>query len=90
MYHTLVSVMLLTSEDPAGACLDAATSNFCRNERCRKLYNETCFEHRSGKPAICKDLRKCIEDSFLNFEANLKHGHESGNMTVCTRLQSMH
>ena len=77
----------VTSEDISQGCLDGE-EDFCTSkDACQSFYNRTCFEHTKGKPKICKDLRKCIEETFLNFDSNQRHGHRQfGNMSVCSKL----
>ena len=59
---------------------DRTSNDFCRNAKCKSFYNETCFEHGHRKPASCDGILKCVEESFLNFESNLKNGnHGDGN-----------
>ena len=89
---TLLSMTIFAtaSEAPSEAsnqCLEGK-ADFCRtNDPCQTFYNETCFEHMKGKPEICKEVRKCIEDTFLNFNYNLRHGqHMFGNVSVCSKL----
>jgi hypothetical protein len=67
---------------------DDVGSDFCKNDKCKTFYNETCFEHgHHDKPTSCDAIVKCVEESYLNFDANLKNGgHHEGNMSVCAKL----